>query len=488
MNKLVTPLLVFGAILFGLLPLIKFALTQNTPFALDAYILNTLWFTLKQAFLSSFISTILGLGLARSLAHRNFIGKTFFLNVLALPQALPGIVVVLAIATVYGANGPLGGWFNLYGLNGILLSHVFFNMPLAARLFSQAIGNIPSENIRLAEQLSFNKREYFRHVEWPILRRSLPSIFGLIFLICAASFVIVLTFGGPSATTLEVAIYQALRQDFDVPRALTLSTVQIVLCACLVAAAGRMIHNYPAGNFYRRKQSSTLQLSHWLDFPVLTLAAVIILPPVFALVLNGISDFQFNFSAIVTSIALGAAATLLSLALAWALARKQNFTNQIAALAALIVPPAVIATGWFLALHEYDSLALVLVSIITLNALMALPFAVAALAPAFTKITKQHDQLCAQMSLKGWQKFHIIDLPIMRKPLAQAALIAFVMSLGDLTAITLLGSQGIVTLPSLIKEQMGHYRGNEAGGTALILAALCYGLTQVSNMFGKIND
>jgi thiamine transport system permease protein len=488
MNKAIAPLIVLGAILLGLLPLIKFGLAQNTPFTLDAYVINTLWFTLKQAFLSSFISTVLGLGLARALAHRNFIGKAFFVNLMALPQALPGIVVVLALASVYGANGMLGGWFNLYGLSGILLAHVFFNMPLAARLFSQAIADIPLENTRLAEQLSFTKREYFRHVEWPVLQRDFPRIFGTIFLICAASFVIVLTFGGPSATTLEVAIYHALRQDFDVPRALTLSAIQIILCACLVAAAGRMIHNYPTGNFYQRKQSRTMQLGHWLDFPVLMLAAAIILPPVVALFLNGISDLQFNLSAIVTSISLGAAATLLSLAFAWALARKQNFTNQMASLAALIVPPAVIATGWFLALHDYDSLALALVSIITLNALMALPFTVAALAPAFALITKQHDQLCAQLNLNGWQKFLIIELPIMRKALAQAALIALVMSLGDLTAITLLGSQGIVTLPSLIKEQMSHYRGNEAGGTALILAVLCYALSQASHMFGKTND
>ena len=50
-------------------------------------------------------------------------------------------------------------------------------------------------------------------------------------------------------------------------------------------------------------------------------------------------------------------------------------------------------------------------------------------------------------------------------PLAQACLMAFVLSLGDLAAVTLLGSEGIMTLPSLVRAQMGHYRGQDAQGT-----------------------
>jgi thiamine transport system permease protein len=64
-------------------------------------------------------------------------------------------------------------------------------------------------------------------------------------------------------------------------------------------------------------------------------------------------------------------------------------------------------------------------------------------------------------------------------------LMAFVLSLGDLTAVTLLGSQGLITLPALIHQQMGNYRGNAAGGTALVLAGFCYGLTILAQRLGK---
>ena len=69
--------------------------------------------------------------------------------------------------------------------------------------------------------------------------------------------------------------------------------------------------------------------------------------------------------------------------------------------------------------------------------------------------------------------------------LRQAGLLAFVMSLGDLTAVTLLGSQGLVTLPALIHQQMGNYRSTAASGTALLLALSCYGLALVAQRSGR---
>ena len=57
-----------------------------------------------------------------------------------------------------------------------------------------------------------------------MLRAALPGVAGLVFMLCVTSFTIVLTLGGgPAATTLEVAIYQALRFDFDPARAVALT-------------------------------------------------------------------------------------------------------------------------------------------------------------------------------------------------------------------------------------------------------------------------
>jgi thiamine transport system permease protein len=481
-------LFVLCLVLAGLLPLFYFALSQASNFKFDAYIWKVLWFTLKQAFLSAAISTFLGLLLARALNKGEFPGKQILINVLALPQALPAIVVVLSITTLFGTRGWFGGWLQIYGLTGILVAHIFFNMPLATRLFSETLRTIPLENIRLANQLCMNKFNKFMHIEWPIIRRDLPRIFGLIFLLCAASFVVVLTLGGPSSTTLEVAIYQSLRQDFDVPRALSLSSLQVILCALLVLLSGKMVLRHMPTQSYSLKSQPTKNMTSISDLIVISTAFAIVGLPLVALIFSGISYLNFNFQALITSLFIGTCSSIGGVALAWPLARHPIFVSQLAALATLLVPPAVLATGWFIALQRLEGSWINILCVITLNALLALPFAMAALAPGFSKITNQYEMICRQLNVVGWQRFWVIDFPIMRRPLAQAALLSFVMALGDLTAITLLGSQGLVTLPSLIQNQMGHYRGNDAGGTALILTALCYILTTFASRLGKSDD
>ncbi len=485
---------IVGAVALGLVPLLWFAMNHGggQDWHFDQSIFNVLLFTLKQAFFSTVISLALGLLTARALARREFFGKRLLLGLFAVPFALPAIVAVLGVSAVYGHNGWLGGIVNIYGLGGILLVHVFFNLPLAAKLFHETLTGIAPENFKLAEQLSFSDREIFRHVEWPHLRSALPSLFSLIFLLCAASFVVVLTLGGPAATTLEVAIYQALRMDFDVGRALALSILQIILCLILVVLSGRLVLQQQSPNQNTQvilRHDGGATLARLMDGLAIVIATAIVLPPLLIVVIAGAPNVVINettFSALGFSLIIGSGATLLALALAWPLAQMQHAAAQNLALAGLIIPPAVMATGWFLAFKEFDTaFAVTLCAVIGLNGLMALPFSVAVLRSRYAQLGPSHHRLCEELGVLGWNRFWTIDLPFMLPAVRQAGLLAFVMSLGDLTAVTLLGSQGLVTLPALIHQQMGNYRSTAASGTALLLALSCYGLALVAQRSGR---
>ncbi|MGQ7115692.1 hypothetical protein ACUOFC_62870, partial [Escherichia sp. TWPC-MK] len=61
--------------------------------------------------------------------------------------------------------------------------------------------NIPGEQRQLAAQLGMRGWHFFRFVEWPWLRRQIPPVAALIFMLCFASFATVLSLGGgPQAT------------------------------------------------------------------------------------------------------------------------------------------------------------------------------------------------------------------------------------------------------------------------------------------------
>ncbi|MBN0459438.1 hypothetical protein JTM49_35535, partial [Pseudomonas aeruginosa] len=104
----------------------------------------------------------------------------------------------------------------------------------------QALENIPGEQRQIAAQLGMRGYAFFRLVEWPWLRRHIPAVAALIFMLCFASFATVLSLGGgPKATTIELAIYQALSFDYDPARAAMLALIQMLCCLGLVLLSQR---------------------------------------------------------------------------------------------------------------------------------------------------------------------------------------------------------------------------------------------------------
>ncbi len=515
------------AVLAGLAAMVGIGLAVATPMLaliaiapampdLSADYLGFVWsitqFTVLQAGLSTLLSVAAAIPLARALARQaSFPGRQTILRLLALPLALPALVVVLGIVEVWGRQGwvstmlqgtGLAGPLNIYGLTGILIAHVFFNMALAARLLVAALEQIPPENWRLAAQLSFTSRHMFRHIEWPVIRSALPGIASLVFMLCIASFAVVLVLGGgPRATTLEVAIYQSLRFDFDPPRAVLLAALQLSLCAGLFVLGGRMATDIAVmtsvGKQARRPDQTT---SRYTDTLVIVAGLTFMALPMLAIVLSGITaPFDAIVSqpvfwrALVTSLVLALTAASLCLLMAWSLLaaqrtimRRRTPSRTAAALMSsmqaagsliLVVPPVVIGAGWFVVLHRTglaNSAAPVIVAVV--NALMALPFALRILRPAVVGQAQIHDRLCASLGLSGLQRWRLVDLPVLARSLTLAFAFAAALSIGDLGAAALFGSADFVTLPLLLLQKMGSYRSLEAAGIALLLAGFCLGL------------
>ncbi|MCA3561659.1 MAG: ABC transporter permease subunit [Aestuariivirga sp.] len=474
------------ALTAGFLPVLGMGLEQGLS-GLDPYVFRVLRFTLLQAGLSTLLSLALGLPLARALARQSsFPGRGLLLQLLNLPLALPAIVVIIGVIEVYGARGWLGGLFDIYGLQGILLAHVFFNVPLAARLILSDLERIPAESWKLSAQLGLGPRAIWRLVEWPAVRSGVAGAALLVFLLCASSFAVVLTLGGgPRATTLEVAIYQSLRSDFDPQRASMLALVQLALCATLALIAqawGGLAAGWPMLRLQPKRYDGRSMTSRLLDGGIVALAILLLLPPLVALAGAGL--FHINPSALLlralaTSIGLGAASAALAFAVVWPLAvlavRSGAWRKvaTIAVLASWIVPPAALATGWFISLIAYAGMTgLAAFLVIAMNALMSLPFVARVLMPALAQSAEGHDRLCMSLGLSGWSRFRLVELPVVKRAIGLSLVMALILSLGDLTAISLFGTQDFVTLPALIYRQMGSYRFDEAIGTALVLSAL----------------
>jgi len=477
----------------------------------DTYLWRVARFTVLQAIISSLLSIAFAIPVARALhAETRFPGRGLILRLFALPLALPALVAVLGITSIYGRNGLIAHISDaagqplqpdIYGITGILIAHVFFNMPLAVRFILASYESIPTDYWKLATQLGMRNRARFRLIEWPVIRRSLPGMAGLIFMLCVTSFTTVLTLGGgPRATTLEVAIYQSLHFDFDPARAVALTATQLgltLLVLMLLRLTGRpseegFTHTATPRRFDRPHLRERL-----FNIAVIVIGFLYVAMPIAGVVVSGLAaDLVRLFSeaivwrAIGTSLALGFSAALIALLLSLALVAARealknkpaaNFFDTGASLI-LVMPPIVIGAGWFILLRHFtDPFAMAPLMVVTVNAAMAMPFAFRLLRPAWDTAAARHNRLCAQLGIFGINRFRLIDWPSIRKPFGMAFAFAMALSIGDLGTIALFGSDALITLPYLLLQRMGSYRTFDAAGLALILGLLCLALMMIAD-------
>ncbi|MEP1586306.1 MAG: thiamine/thiamine pyrophosphate ABC transporter permease ThiP [Tateyamaria sp.] len=476
------------------------------PVAFGAADWAVLRFTVWQALLSALLSVTFAIPVARGLARRQFKGRALLVTLLGAPFILPVIVAVLGLLVVFGRSGWISQGLGLlglpplsiYGLEGVVLAHVFFNMPLATRLILQGWQAIPSEQFRLTGQLGLPPWTVFRTLEWPVLRQVAPGAFALIFVLCLTSFAVALTLGdGPRATTIELAIYQAFRLDFDLGRAAVLSLLQLIVAGSAAVIALwvlppiviQMGRDRPLQRWDAHGRGQRVSDTFWI-----TLAAGFLLLPLGAIAtsgLMGLGDMPAQvWHAAWTSFWVATLSTGLLVALAlpisiW-LAQTRWGGAEALTLIGLAASPLMIGTGWFILIFPFAApvdFSLMVTALV--NAMMALPFAVRFLMPAMRQVMTDYGKLSTGLGLSGFALWRIVVLPRVRGPLGFAAGLAAALSVGDLGVVTLFDDPDRVTLPLQMYRLMGSYRTDAAAGAALVLLALALAMFWVCDSWGR---
>ncbi|PWE27429.1 thiamine/thiamine pyrophosphate ABC transporter permease ThiP [Pararhodobacter marinus] len=449
-------------------------------------------FTLWQAALSALFSVALAIPVARALARRRFGGRRALIVLMGAPFILPVLVAVVGLLALLGRNGILNDLLGLvglprlqiYGLHGVVLAHVFLNLPLSVRLLLQGWARIPSEHLRLQAALGFGGLARFRLIEAPMLARILPGTLGVVFLICLTSFAVALTLGGgPRATTLELAIYQAFRFDFDLGRAALLAAVQAgVGLAALLLLARLALPEAGAVGMDRPAPAPPGGLARALDATAIGLAALFLLAPLTLVILRGL-PYVAGLPPVIwwatgrSLLVAGASVLLLALfaGLLTAAALRRTWPEILGA-SALLASPLVIGTGLFLMVNPWiDPQRLALPVTALVNAAMALPFVLRALIPAARRAEADFARLSASLGLSPLAHWRLVLWPRLRRPAGFALGLGAALSLGDLGVIVLFAQTGSETLPMEMHRLLGAYRSGDSSGAAVLLLGLSLG-------------
>ena len=475
---------------------------QGVGTLLDGRTLSVLRFTVVQAGLSAILSVLPAIFVARALARRSFVGRRVVERILILPVLVPALVAGSALLVLFGRRGfvaELFGaiglpWPSIYGLSGILIGHVFLNLPLAVRILLPAFAAVPAEQWRLARQLGLRDLTRLRLIEAPVLLPRAARALGIVFMLCFTSFALPMTLGGgPASTTLEVAIYEAVRVDADLARAAGLALVQIALCTALVGIGlgiGVARTGLSAGAPAQVRVEDG-RVAKTVDGVVLVAALTFLLGPLLALAgaavgapwLDVVTSPSFQ-AALRNSVIVACAAAVMALLVGTALVmggrgRSAWFgrIGETVGSIPLVTPALALGAGLFvLVRHVVDPATVALPAIALTNALMGLPYVVAILGPEVARRELEHGRLCRALGIRGFDRWRLIDLPTLLPVAGLAGGLVAAFSLGDFGVVALFGADHARTLPMQLFLQAGSYRSADAAVTAVILVVVAAGM------------
>ena len=507
---LIATVLVLSLILLSLAGVIEYTNIKLIQQIIgDEYIQRIIFFTIYQSLLSALLSIIIALPLALSV--RKYLQYRIIKLILSLAWlsfVLPVIIGVFAIIKLHGVSG----WFSdisvlfgygtlnyIYGMNGILLAHIFFNVPFAIRIILFSLNSVPAELWRIAIQNNFNRWNIFTQIEWPAIRYNLFVTAAIIFSLCFT-----ILGGGPKYSIIEVALYYALKIEFNIDRAVSLGIIQIFIASCIVLIILSFTKSFKIEPYTKLKlHNSNIENKKSLvyDFSMLIITVLIFLLPILALVISCLTAFSYItifgnpglLNSIYWTLLLGLSSGIISIGFSIMFLitiRRLIITYRIRWMAnllelsgnlILILPPVLLGTGIFLSLRNiYNLQEIAPYIIIGINTLTVIPFTLRIIGPEYLRVSYMYDKLFYAYDIRGLIRLLKYELPLLRGSFATAFAVAVTLSMGDLGVISLFGSTEIRTLPLYIYQSLGSYRMDNASVGIFILLMLVISIIFIS--------
>ena len=196
----------------------------------DAF-LDAAWVTIKVAVLSSTLATILGTMAAYVLVRAGrFIGRTLFSGMIYAPLVMPEVITGLSLLLLFIGIGLDRGVLT------IVLAHTTFSMCYVSVVVSSRLMTFDRSLEEAALDLGCSAFEAFRLITLPIIAPAVISGWLLAFTLSLDDLVIASFTAGPSATTLPIKIFSAVRLGVS-PEINALSTLMIALVTVGVLTA-----------------------------------------------------------------------------------------------------------------------------------------------------------------------------------------------------------------------------------------------------------
>jgi putrescine transport system permease protein len=194
-------------------------------------LLDAAWVTLRVAFISASVATVLGTLAAIALVrHGRFRGRTLFSGMIYAPLVMPEVITGLSLLLLFVAIGFDRGFWT------IVLAHITFSMCFVAVVVQSRLVTFDRSLEEAALDLGCPPLRTFLQITLPIILPAVVAGWMLAFTLSIDDLVISSFTTGPGATTLPMKIYSQVRLGVT-PEINAVCTILIALVTVAVIAA-----------------------------------------------------------------------------------------------------------------------------------------------------------------------------------------------------------------------------------------------------------
>lgn len=214
----------------------------------DRQILNAAWISLKVAFFSATIATVIGtLGAFVLTRMPRFVGRMLLMAMLTAPLVMPEVITGLSLLLMFVASEQLFNSFELTrglfpsrGVVTVIIAHSTFCAAFVAVIAQSRLRDMDESLEEAARDLGAGPVRVFFDVTLPVIAPALVSGWLLAFTLSLDDLVIASFVSGPGASTLPMVIFSKVRLGVS-PDVNALAAIIIGIVTLAVIIAGLLL-------------------------------------------------------------------------------------------------------------------------------------------------------------------------------------------------------------------------------------------------------
>jgi putative spermidine/putrescine transport system permease protein len=191
-------------------------------------ILNAYWVSIRVSFWSALIGCAIGFGMASAVVLGGMpkAMRSPMLTFSGVASNFAGVPLAFAFIATIGPVGLVTVWlrtefginlraygFNLFSTTGLILTYLFFQIPLMILIITPALDGLKREWREAAEVLGATGPQYWRMVALPILFPSLLGTFALLFANSFGAVATAFALAGPQLNIAPILLFSQIRGD-----------------------------------------------------------------------------------------------------------------------------------------------------------------------------------------------------------------------------------------------------------------------------------